>query len=98
MADLFFEDEVHGIFAIRGTMRPNRIGISIVKVQKVENDIIMFIAVDILDETPLLDIKLYVARFDSRKNTKNGWLEKHFIEGKILKRTRLEKHKTLQCY
>lgn len=86
----FLEDEVHGIFAIRGPMRPNHIGISIVKVRKIENNVITFSEVDVLDETPLLDIKPYVAYFDSRKNTKNGWLEKHFVGGKIPKRTRIK--------
>ncbi len=86
----FLEDEEHGIFAIRGPMRPNHIGISIVKVKKIEDNIITFSEVDILDGTPLLDIKPYVAYFDSRENTKNGWLEKHFRNGKIPKRTRIK--------
>jgi len=85
----FLEDDVHGIFAIRGPMRPNHIGISIVEVNKVEDNIITFSEVDILDGTPLLDIKPYVAYFDSRKNTKSGWLEKHFKNGEIPKRTRI---------
>jgi len=87
----FLEDEVHGIFSIRSSIRPNHIGFSIVKTRKIEDNIITFSEVDILDETPLLDIKPYVAYFDSRENTKNGWLEKHFINGKIPKRTRLKK-------
>jgi len=86
----FLEDGVHGIFSIRGPMRPNHIGFSIVKLQKIEDNVITFSEVDILDETPLLDIKPYVAYFDSRENTKNGWLEKHFKGGKIPKRTRLK--------
>lgn len=85
----FLEDESHGIFAIRSPMRPNRIGVSIVKLEKVKNNIITFSEVDILDKTPLLDIKPYVSHFDSRKDVKNGWLEKHFKHGKIPKRTRL---------
>jgi len=87
----FLEDKLHGIFSIRGPMRPNYIGFSIVKIQKIEDNVITFSEVDILDKTPLLDIKPYVAYFDSRENTKNGWLEKHFIDGKIPKRTRLKK-------
>jgi len=85
----FLEDEVHGIFAIRGPMRPNHIGISIVKIKGIEDNVIMFSEVDILDGTPLLDIKPYVAYFDSRENTKNGWLEKHFVNGKMPKRTKI---------
>ena len=85
----FLEDEEHGIFAIRSPMRPNHIGVSIVKVQKVEGNVITFSEVDILDGTPLLDIKPYVAYFDSRQDTRNGWLEKHFKSGKVPKRTRI---------
>ncbi|MGD2278735.1 MAG: tRNA (N6-threonylcarbamoyladenosine(37)-N6)-methyltransferase TrmO [Candidatus Omnitrophota bacterium] len=86
----FLEDEVRGIFSIRSPMRPNHIGFSIVKVRKIEDNVITFSEVDILDETPLLDIKPYIAYFDSRDNTKNGWLEKHFKSGKTPKRTRIK--------
>jgi tRNA (adenine37-N6)-methyltransferase len=85
----FLEDESHGIFAIRSPHRPNHIGFSIVKLKKVENSIITFSEVDILDNTPLLDIKPYVLHFDSRKNVRNGWLDKHFRNGKVSKRTKL---------
>ena len=85
----FLEDESHGIFAIRSPHRPNHIGFSIVKIEKVENNIVTFSEVDILDGTPLLDIKPYVSHFDSRENVKNGWLDKHFKTGKIPKRTKL---------
>ncbi|MBN1959662.1 MAG: tRNA (N6-threonylcarbamoyladenosine(37)-N6)-methyltransferase TrmO [Deltaproteobacteria bacterium] len=87
----FLEDETHGIFAIRSPNRPNKIGFSIVKLEKVEENIITFSEVDILDGTPLLDIKPYVSYFDSRENVKNGWLEKHFQDDKIPKRARLTK-------
>jgi len=86
----FLEDEPHGIFAIRGPMRPNHIGCSIVKVEKVKDNGIVFSEVDMLDNTPLLDIKPYVSYFDSRQNVKNGWLEKHLANGKIPKRTRIK--------
>ena len=85
----FLEDEEHGIFAIRSPMRPNRIGFSIVKLENVKDNVIMFSEVDILDGTPLLDIKPYVKHFDSRNNVKNGWIEKHFKNNLIPKRTKL---------
>lgn len=75
----FLEDDVHGIFAIRSPSRPNHLGFSIVKLEKVEKNIIIFSEVDILDKTPLLDIKPYVSYFDVRENVKNGWLDKHFL-------------------
>jgi len=86
----FLEDEIHGIFAIRSPHRPNHIGFSIVKLGSVKDGIITFSEVDILDGTPLLDIKPYVKHFDSRDKVKNGWIDKHFKSGKIPKRTRLK--------
>jgi tRNA (adenine37-N6)-methyltransferase len=85
----FLEDESHGIFAIRSPHRPNHIGFSIVKLEKVKNSVITFSEVDILDGTPLLDIKPYVKHFDSRDKGRNGWIDKHFKTGKLPKRTRL---------
>lgn len=85
----FLEDESHGIFAIRSPRRPNHIGFSIVKLEGLRGNIITFSEVDMLDDTPLLDIKPYVSYFDSRENVKNGWLDKHFESGKIPKRVKL---------
>jgi len=86
----FLEEQKHGIFAIRSPHRPNHIGVSIVKLEKVEKNIVNFSEVDILDGTPLLDIKPYVSHFDSRDEVKNGWIDRHFKSGGIPKRTKLE--------
>jgi len=87
----FLEDDYHGIFAIRAPVRPNRIGFSIVKLEAVEEGrVIVFSEVDMLDNTPLLDIKPYVSYFDSRDGVRNGWVEKHFDSGQIPQRARLE--------
>lgn len=83
----FLEDIEHGIFAIRSPHRPNHIGFSIVKLEKVKANTIIFSEVDILDKTPLLDIKPYVRHFDSRDKVKNGWIEKHFKQCSKPKRT-----------
>ncbi len=85
----FLEDGEHGIFAIRSPHRPNHLGFSIVKLKKVKGNIIIFSEVDMLDGTPLLDIKPYVTHFDSRKHVKNGWIERHFKNRKIPKRTKI---------
>ena len=85
----FLEDRLHGIFAIRSPFRPNHIGFSVVKLGNIKDNIITFSEVDMLDNTPLLDIKPYVSYFDTRENVKNGWLEKHFKEGKVPRKTRL---------
>jgi tRNA-Thr(GGU) m(6)t(6)A37 methyltransferase TsaA len=62
-----------GLFATRAPCRPNPIGISPVKLLRIEDGQIYISEVDILDGTPLLDIKPYVTRFDVFKVEKNGW-------------------------
>lgn len=69
----YLEDELRGIFATRAPQRPNKIGISVVKLLKIENNILFIEDVDILDGTPLLDIKPYIARFDTRDEVRSGW-------------------------
>lgn len=74
----FLEDRRHGIFAIRSPHRPNHIGFSVVKICTIEGNKLHFKEVDVLDQTPLLDIKPYVKYFDVRENVVSGWLDKHF--------------------
>ncbi|MCD6090724.1 MAG: tRNA (N6-threonylcarbamoyladenosine(37)-N6)-methyltransferase TrmO [Bacteroidales bacterium] len=81
----FMDEYIHGIFAIRGPSRPNPIGISIVRLNKIENNILYIKDIDILDGTPLLDIKPYVPEFDFRKVTKSGWIEQHIYKLKETK-------------
>ena len=73
----FMDNEERGVFAMRGSSRPNPIGISIVRLVRVEENIIHIQDVDIVDWTPLLDIKPYVPEFDIREVEKTGWLEKN---------------------
>ncbi|MFW6295477.1 MAG: tRNA (N6-threonylcarbamoyladenosine(37)-N6)-methyltransferase TrmO [Halanaerobium sp.] len=73
----FLEDKEHGVFAIRAPSRPNSIGLSVVRLDKVEGSTLYIRDVDIVDGTPLLDIKPYVPEFDNRKNVKIGWYEKN---------------------
>ena len=79
----FLEQERHGIFAIRSPHRPNHIGLSVVKIKSIEDNRMVFTEVDVLNGTPLLDIKPYVKYFDSRENVVSGWLDKHFADGNI---------------
>jgi len=69
----FLQDVEHGVFATRSPARPNPIGLSIVKLERREGNILYLDGLDILDGTPLLDIKPYCARFDCIPNTRNGW-------------------------
>ena len=75
----FLEDNKHGIFAIRSPHRPNHIGLSIVKIESIEGNKLCFTEVDVLDRTPLLDIKPYVKHFDAREDAICGWIDKHFL-------------------
>ena len=71
----FMDDKIHGIFAIRGPSRPNPIGISTVRLIKVDSNILHVENLDIIDGTPLLDIKPYVPEFDKAEAKKIGWLQ-----------------------
>ncbi|MEA2013165.1 MAG: tRNA (N6-threonylcarbamoyladenosine(37)-N6)-methyltransferase TrmO [Verrucomicrobiota bacterium] len=73
----FLEDKKHGVFSIRGPRRPNPIGLSIVKLTSREKNILNIENLDILDGTPLFDIKPYIESFDTQKNVISGWTEKH---------------------
>ena len=83
----FLEDDKHGIFAIRSPHRPNHIGFSVVKIKNIKDNKIFFTEVDMIDGTPLLDIKPYIKYFDSREDVISGWLDKHFKNGRIPNRT-----------
>jgi len=70
----FMDDHLRGVFATRAPRRPNAAGISLVRLLRVEGSILRIEDVDILDGTPLLDIKPYVPAFDARKAVRTGWL------------------------
>ena len=70
----FMDSELRGLFATRAPKRPNPIGISVVQLDKIENGVLHIQNVDIMDGTPLLDIKPYVPEFDSPQDIRTGWL------------------------
>lgn len=70
----FMDDHLRGVFATRAPKRPNPIGISVVRLKKIKGNILHIEDVDIVDGTPLLDIKPYVPKFDVHKVEKIGWL------------------------
>ncbi|MFP4006185.1 MAG: tRNA (N6-threonylcarbamoyladenosine(37)-N6)-methyltransferase TrmO [Candidatus Hadarchaeia archaeon] len=71
----YLDEKPHGLFATRSPDRPNPIGISVVKLLNHKENTLKVKGVDMLDKTPLLDIKPYVPKFDQRKNTRIGWLK-----------------------
>jgi tRNA-Thr(GGU) m(6)t(6)A37 methyltransferase TsaA len=71
----FLDDVPRGVFATRAPCRPNPIGLSLVRLNRIEGNILFIEDVDVLNGTPLLDIKPYISRFDSRENVRSGWQE-----------------------
>lgn len=71
----FMDTQTRGVFATRSPLRPNHIGISIVKLQQIHENKIYIEGVDVLDGTPLLDIKPYMEKFDAVKDSTSGWLQ-----------------------
>ena len=72
----FLDTQERGVFATRAPVRPNPIGLSIVELISRENNILTVKNIDILDGTPLIDIKPYIEQFDHPLQTKAGWYEK----------------------
>lgn len=72
----FLDSSPRGLFATRAPKRPNPIGLSIVQLDKIEDGVLYIRNIDILDGTPLLDIKPYVPEFDAQGNVRTGWLAK----------------------
>ena len=71
----FMDTVPRGVFATRAPKRPNPIGLSVVRLDRIEGGILHVDRVDIVDGTPLLDIKPYVPEFDAPTEIRTGWLE-----------------------
>lgn len=71
-----FMDTAHrGLFSTRAPKRPNQIGLSIVELEKIEDNILHINNIDVLDGTPLLDIKPYIPEFDAQQDVRTGWFK-----------------------
>jgi tRNA-Thr(GGU) m(6)t(6)A37 methyltransferase TsaA len=70
----FLDDSQRGVFATRAPARPNPIGLSVVRLDRIEGNTLLIRDVDIVDGTPLLDIKPYVPAFDARTEARSGWM------------------------
>jgi tRNA-Thr(GGU) m(6)t(6)A37 methyltransferase TsaA len=81
----FLDDCMRGVFATRAPRRPNGVGISVVRLVRIEGCVLHIEDLDIVDSTPLLDIKPYVPEFDNRAADRIGWLT-----GKLEKATTME--------
>lgn len=83
----FMDNNTHGVFATRSPKRPNRIGSSVVKIDKIEGNTVYVSNIDVLNETPLLDIKPYVPQLyeDTIDELKIGWFEANHNKAKSQK-------------
>ena len=70
----FLDDQSHGIYASRHPCRPNGIGMSIVRLLGRQDNVLTISGIDVLDQTPLLDIKPYLPRFDIMDGASDGWV------------------------
>ncbi len=69
----YLSDQEQGIFASRAPHRPNKLGMSLVRLMSIEGNVLHIKDIDVIDGTPLFDIKPYIQRFDSRENARSGW-------------------------
>jgi len=78
----FLDHEVRGVFSTRAPRRPNSIGLSLVKIAYIEENFVYIEKIDILNNTPLLDIKPYIPEFEGINNVRVGWVKK--AKGKVI--------------
>lgn len=71
----FMDTVPRGVFATRSPLRPSHIGMSITKIVSISDNIVNVEGIDVLDGTPLLDIKPYIPQFDSVADVKTGWMD-----------------------
>ena len=81
----FMDTETHGVFSTRSPGRPNLIGLSVVRLDEIIDNKLFISDVDMLDGTPVIDIKPYVPQFDSLEAERIGWLEDNVIKHKTMK-------------
>jgi tRNA-Thr(GGU) m(6)t(6)A37 methyltransferase TsaA len=70
----FLDEAEHGVFATRAPCRPNRVGLTVVELKGREGQRLRVAGIDVLDGTPLLDVKPYVPAFDCRPEATSGWI------------------------
>jgi tRNA (Thr-GGU) A37 N-methylase len=71
----FLDNELRGLFSTRYPRRPNQIGITVIRLLRKQKNILIVKGIEVLDKTPLLDIKPYVPEFATKTKVKVGWLK-----------------------
>jgi tRNA (adenine37-N6)-methyltransferase len=82
----FLDCRLRGVFATRHPRRPNPIGLSVVRLVTRRGAVLEVEGIDVLDGTPLLDIKPYVPEFDSRADARAGWYDDRPEDGQVVQR------------
>ena len=70
-----FDNKEHGVFATHSPHRPNSIGLTVVKLESIENNLLNISGLDMIDNTPVLDIKPYIPRLNPNEEIRLGWFE-----------------------
>jgi tRNA-Thr(GGU) m(6)t(6)A37 methyltransferase TsaA len=78
----FLDVKLRGLFATRAPARPNPVGISVVRLIRIDGSVLYVKEIDVVDKTPLLDIKPYIPEFDIREVDSTGWIEEKAKEVK----------------
>lgn len=78
----FLDNTERGVYATRAPRRPNHIGLSIVRIERIEGNMIYIDNCDIVDQTPVIDIKPYNPDFDIYQDAKTGWYEREKVKNK----------------
>lgn len=81
----FMDTKMHGVFSTRSPGRPNRIGLSVVRLEEIIDNKLVISNVDMLDGSPVIDIKPYVPQFDYVEAERIGWLENNVNKHKTVK-------------
>lgn len=82
----YLEDKDRGVFAMRTPHRPNHIGLTVVRIGRIEGCRLNFRHVDMMDGTPIFDIKPYVVPFDCHPDATSGWITEHFKDTDVPER------------
>jgi len=72
----FMDTQKRGVFSTRSPLRPSHLGLSITKILSIDDNIVTIKGIDVLDGTPLIDIKPYIPQFDGVNGVKTGWMNK----------------------
>jgi len=89
----YMDTEERGVFSTRSPHRPNHIGLTVVRLADIKDNIVTVRGVDMLDGTPVLDIKPYSNYFDTHENIRTGWMEKYVKEGECSANTTVDSEK-----